>query len=66
MKATEYYRNTKIGDLEMALVIQEQVLWLDVTMCNPATMQICNTLEKLLEETQLIVNLEVAMLEERK
>ena len=40
----------------MALVSQEQVLWLDVAMSDPFAMHVCNTLEELLEEAQLIVH----------
>lgn len=58
--AAEDLGNAKVGNLELAVLCDEQVLELDVTMGNAIGVQVVDALDELLEEAQAILKLGLA------
>lgn len=48
-------RGPEVGDFKMAVVVEEKVLQLDVTVGEALVVQVLHAMEKLLEETQLLL-----------
>src|SRR5204863_10155753 len=59
MQTAEHFRDTKVGDFDMALVRQEEILEFDIPMSDAMVMQISNPTEHLLEETELVFLLQI-------
>ena len=55
------FRYTKVGNLELAIRGDEQVLKLDVSMSDAIGVQVGNTLDKLLEEAESVLELALAL-----
>lgn len=54
MRSTENFWNAKVGDFQMTVSGHEQVLELDISMCDTMAMKICHTSNQLLEETEVV------------
>src|SRR4051794_29671533 len=60
MHTTKDFRDAKVGDFDVTLVGQKEVLKLDIPMSNAVVMQIGNTTKHLFEETKLVFLLQVS------
>ena len=66
MHAAEDLGYAKVGDFEMSLIGQEEILELDVTMGNAMIVQVSHATEELFPQAQVIVKCEVAFLHQRE
>lgn len=66
MDAAENLGDTKVGNFEMALAIQKEVLEFDVAMCDSVLVQIGHAMQQLFEQAHLILPLERVSLHKRE
>jgi hypothetical protein len=55
MDTTVNLRYTKVCNLEVAFAIHEEILQLDISVSNAMSVQIMNSAEELLEETEAVL-----------